>query len=96
MKPNEAPEKIYLQKYDTDTLLCLNRYNIHEEWTERPVCANSATGNDIEYIRTNAFIKKAKEAFCKAVCNGRPPRSTCTSLGTCKEYDNFVKYMKGE
>ncbi len=52
----------------------------------------------IEAVRkaNNAFIKKAKEAFCKATCNGHPPRSTCTSLGTCKEYDNFVKYMKGE
>lgn len=59
MKTNEAPMKIYLQKYDTDTLLCLNRYNIHEEWTERPVCGNSASGNDIEYIRTDAFIEKA-------------------------------------
>ena len=57
MKANEAPEKIYLQKYDTDTLLCLNKYNIHEEWTERPVCGNSATGNDIEYTRTDAFIQ---------------------------------------
>lgn len=49
---------------------------------------------EIEYTRTDAFIEKAKEAFCKAICNGNPPRSTCTSLGTCKEYDNFVKYMK--
>lgn len=52
--------------------------------------------SQIEYARTDAFIKKAKEAFCKATCNGHPPRSTCTSLGTCKEYDNFVKFMKGE
>ena len=46
--------------------------------------------------RTDAFIEKAKEAFCKATCNDHPPRSTCTSLGTCKEHDNFVNYMKGE
>ena len=38
--------------------------------------------------------ERAKEAFCKATCNGHPPRSTCTSLGTCKEYDNFVKFME--
>lgn len=54
------------------------------------------TDNDIEYIRTDAFMKRAKEAFCKATCNGCPPRSTCTSLGTCREYDNFVKLLKGE
>ena len=55
-----------------------------------------STKDDAEYIRKDAFIEKAKEAFCKATCNGHPPRSTCTSLGTCKEHDNFVKYMKGE
>ena len=53
-------------------------------------------GDYAPYWRTDAFIEKAKEAFCKATCNGHPPRSTCTSLGTCKEHDNFVKYMKGE
>ena len=49
-----------------------------------------------EVTTTDAFIKKAKEAFCKATCNGHPPRSTCTSLGTCKECDNFVKLLKRE
>ena len=49
-----------------------------------------------EVTTTDAFIKKAKEAFCKATCNGHPPRRTCTSLGTCKEYDNFVKLLKRE
>lgn len=49
-----------------------------------------------EVTTTDAFIKKAEEAFCKATCNGHPPRSTCTSLGTCKEYDNFVKLLKRE
>ena len=58
---------------------------------------DSPSGNkSIEYIRKDAFIEKAKEAFCKATCNGHPPRSTCTSLGTCKEYDNFVKFIKGK
>jgi len=43
------------------------------------------------------FLKeKAKEAFCKARCDGHPPRSTCTSLGTCKEHDNFVKILRRE
>lgn len=60
------------------------------------ICYCRNKEDDVEYTRTDAFIKRAKEAFCKATCNGHPPRSTCTSLGTCKEYDNFVKYMKGE
>ncbi len=87
MKVNEAPEKIYLQKYDTDTLLCLNRYNIHEEWTERPVCANSATGNDIEYTRTDAFIEKA----CSWLKNNLQG-----VVGGNIYIDDFRKYMKGE
>ena len=84
MKANEAPEKLYVDVYDnlSDSFL----YGFTEKQTDE----------DIEYTRTDVFIKRAKEAFCKATCNGHPPRSTCTSLGTCKEYDNFVKFMKGE
>ena len=52
--------------------------------------------NSIEYIRTDAFIQKACETFCKVRCNDNPPRSTCTSLGTCLEHDEFRKALKGE
>ena len=55
MKAN-APERIYLQKYDYDTLLCLNKWNIHEEWTVKP--CNEKIATNIEYIRTDAFIEK--------------------------------------
>ena len=48
---------------------------------------------EYEKGRADAF-KRAAESFCKATCNGNPPRSTCTSLGTCKEYSNFIKFMK--
>lgn len=81
----KAPDKLYItndEKHFSD--------KCHSASIEKYV------DNDIEYTRTNAFIKKAKEAFCKAICNGNPPRSTCTSLGTCKQHDNFVKYMKEE
>ena len=85
MKANEAPEKIYVCIPDDDIVGTASTQKgfPHQFVTE-------------EYHRTNAFIEKAKEAFCKAACNGLPPRNTCTSLGTCKKYDNFVKYMKGE
>lgn len=88
MKANEAekskfvyPDKLYARTNDNITL----------DMSYAP-----QTLDAIEYTRTDAFMKKVKEAFCKATCNGCPPRSTCTSLGTCKEYDNFVNYMKGE
>lgn len=67
-------------------------------WINPPIDLPKLNGvidkDSIQYIRTDSFINKAKEAFCKATCNGHPPRSTCTSLGTCKEYDNFVKLLK--
>lgn len=49
---------------------------------------------EYEKGRADAF-ERAIESFCKVTCNDNPPRSTCTSLGTCKECDNFVKFMKG-
>ena len=52
MKANEAPEKIYLRhNYKGD---------IGAGWLTFPL-----TNNDIEYIRTDAFINKACEWFRK-------------------------------
>ena len=85
MKVNKVPEKIILSA-DRDTEI------IYDEWVTEDLTDNIK----IEYTRTDVFMKKAKEAFCKATCKGHPPRSTCTSLGTCNEYDNFVKSLKGE
>lgn len=81
MKAN-SPEKIYFTSTEGGTHYYTEGIPFEREY--------------IEYTRTDTFIEKAKEAFCKARCNGHPPRSTCTSLGTCKEYDNFVKCLKGE
>ena len=77
----EVPEKIYLFENPISN-------TPDDRWLSK-----RSDENDIEYIRKDAFIGKAKEAFCKATCNGHPPRSTCTSLGTCKEHDNFVKII---
>ena len=52
---NMVPDKIYLQQYDTDTVISLNKYNIDEEWTEVPL--NAEVAKDIEYIRKDALIK---------------------------------------
>lgn len=87
MKANEAPEKIYVVD---------STFPDYVDFDGSPINTKRIDDHDIEYTRTDAFIEKAKEGFCKAVCNNCPPRSTCTSLGTCKEYDNFVKYIKGE
>ena len=82
MKANEAPEKLYCCDKGNGNLFVDYRLFPNDE--------------SIEYTRTDAFIDKACDAFCKVRCKECPPRSTCTSLGTCKEYDNFVNYMEGE
>lgn len=82
MKANEAPEKLYLH------------HDLSHPAGKRYLELNKMSDKDVEYTRTDSFIKKAKEAFCKVRCKGKPPRSTCTSLGTCIEYDEFKKAIK--
>ncbi len=93
MKAN-APEKIYLQVCgDCNANDCENcKFEDFEEnitW-----CKDKIFDKDIEYTRTDAFIEKTCDAFCKVRCKGNPPRSTCTSLGTCREYDDFRKTIR--
>jgi hypothetical protein len=78
----KVPEKIYLNSYGSGFSHGFSSKKQHN--------------NDIEYIRSDTFIEKACEMFCKIRCNGKPPRSTCTSLGTCCEHDNFRKSLKEE
>ena len=53
MKANEAPEKIYLER-----ILCTNE--VYDTWKSQKTITD-----DIEYIRTDAFIEKACEWFRK-------------------------------
>ena len=55
--------------------------------------ADKAYFESCEKVRKQT-IDKACEAFCKIVCYGDPPRSTCKSLGTCRSYDDFYKAME--
>jgi hypothetical protein len=84
MKGNEAPEKIYVHIPDDDIVgtASIQKGVPHEFVTK-------------EYIRADVFMEKACDAFCKVRCKGKPPRNTCTSLGTCREHDDFKKTMRG-
>ena len=82
MKKDEVPERIYLYERQSDK-------SLGDDWLSK-----RSDRRDLEYIRTDVFIQRVKDAFCMVKCMGQPPRSTCTSLGTCKEYDNFVKCVK--
>lgn len=91
MKANEAPEKIYLQQYDENTLICLNKWNISEEWSNKPCNENVAT--NIEYIRKDAFIEKAKKWFEK-----QNEWHDINGIKHCdmEDFEDFKKYMEGE
>lgn len=42
---------------------------------------------------TTIELVHAEIAFCKAVCDGNPPRETCIALGRCKEYECFIREL---
>lgn len=96
-KVTEAPEKIYLQRYNEDTTLCLNEWNISEEWTTKP--CNEKIATNIEYTRADAFIEKACEYLYNYNQKQVLKHGAKATLG-CGEYtinvDEFRKHMKGE
>ena len=71
MKANEAPEKLYLisdkdvvmLSYDPPTKLQGDRY----DFVDKEVFPIEE-GTDIEYVRKDAFIEKACDAYC-AICD---------------------------
>jgi hypothetical protein len=77
----EAPEKIYI---DDPT----GEFNDH--WS---VYQND---DSVEYTRTDAFIGKACDAYCK-VC-GHYAHSVPTHIcrHDCRYFSDFKNYMKGE
>ena len=83
MKANEAPERIYLV--------------IDPVWGSMSVNYNRNDTDNIEYTRTDAFMKKA-ENFLEMLGYG----FTITDNITHKNYDkeqlieDFRKYMEGE
>lgn len=72
MKINEAPEKLYLHP--------TAKGEVGASWLTFQL-----TNEDIEYVRTDAFIDKAAKWI-----------NEHTSLSEKLVIENFVKYMKGE
>lgn len=74
----EAPKKIYID------------VSLDSAWgmTER------SSGSEVEYIRKDAFLKKACDAYCK-VC-GHYPHTVPTHIcrHDCDYFKDFKKYME--
>jgi len=85
MKANEAPEKIYLSKdYKTN--------DVDERWFDY-----KSSDDDIEYIRTNAFIKKAEKYLTeKLIKDVSVLAGGVVSINFDAAISNFVKYMEGK
>jgi len=64
--------------------------------TEAIWVTNPYSTRFIEYTRTDAFIEKACDAYCK-VCghyHHTTPNHICRQA--CDYYKDFISYMKGE
>ena len=79
----EAPEKIYLQPLENN--------EIYNHWYSLKL-----NNNFIEYTRTEAFIEKGCDMYCK-VCGHyahTTPSHICRQA--CDYFIKFRNYMKGE
>ena len=80
----KAPEKLYVDTEDrlSDSIL----YGFTEKRKD----------DDVEYVRTDAFIENACDAFCK-VC-GHYPHTVPTHIfrHDCEYFSDFKRYMKRE
>ena len=76
MKANEAPDKLYFTSNENGTHYYTEGIPFEREY--------------IEYTRTDAFIEKACNAYCK-ICK----MPNCKGED-CKYIKGFRKYMKGE
>ena len=73
MKANEAPEKIYIFE---NPILDFTKLSVKQSDT------------DIEYIRADAFIEKACDAYCR-LCDTKE----CCGTGECEWVEKFRKRL---
>ena len=79
MKVNEAPENIYIFEEDLQREDHIVMYGINQDKDIRGL---------VEYTRTDAFIEKACDAYCK-LCKMPNCRRN-----ECKMIDNFKGHLK--
>ena len=79
MKPNEVPDKIYV----VDAT-----FPDYVDFDGSPINTKRIDDHDIEYIRADAFIEKACNAYCK-VCK----MTNCRS-NKCKWISDFKEHLE--
>lgn len=99
MEQVKALEKIYLQQYDENTLICLNKWNVSEEWSNKPCDEKVAT--NIEYTRTEhaekEFLIKVKRFLSEIhrVCDITDENGYRIELRDLQaRFENFYKETK--
>ena len=86
MKANKAPEKVYIDANE-------DWHRTYTAFTEK------AKGNDIEYVRTDAFIEKAEEFLIdnlKEIPMGNGKFKIKAECSLQEFLDKLEKYVKGE
>ena len=77
----ETPERIYFGEADKSVL---DIYSTKEHEDE------------VEYVRTDVFIEKACNAYCKVCGHYAHDVPTYICRHNCDYYEDFKNYMKGE
>ncbi len=97
MKAN-APEKIYIISDEEGVILSLDkatdlrgdRYDFVDE------AVFPFEDGTFEYTRTDAFIEKACDAYCKICGHYHHTVPTFICRKNCDYFEDFRKYMEGE
>ena len=79
MKANKAPEKIYV----VDAT-----FPDYVDFDGSPINTKRIDDHDIEYTRTDAFIEKACDAYCR-LCDTKE----CGDTGECSWVEKFRKLL---
>jgi len=74
----KAPEKIWMDL----------------EWIPHFDCKDCITENSVEYTRTDAFIEKACDAYCKVCGHYQHTVPTHICRQACDYFKDFKKYME--
>lgn len=86
MEANEAPEKLYID----------SREHWRKSWT---AFTTKAKGDDIEYVRADAFIEKAQLFLTdklKEIPIGFGYKKIKADCSLKEFIDEFIEYVKGE